>query len=82
MSFFTYLKDWLYHRGLRAIQTKGEKSEPQLSKYESLYPRDPKSPKFEILETQNLIDLEDVRFRFFAPLHCRSTPLSLHFILS
>ena len=44
------------HRGLRAIQTKGEKSEPQLPQYKSLYPRDPKSPKFETLETQNLID--------------------------
>ena len=44
------------HRGLKVIETKGEKSEPQLPQYESLYPRDPKSPKFEILETQNLID--------------------------
>ena len=44
------------HRGLRAIQTKGEKSKQKQSQYESLYPRDPKSTKFEILAIQNFID--------------------------
>ena len=38
------------------VKSEDEKSEPQLPQFESLYPRDPKSPKFEILETQNLID--------------------------
>ena len=58
------------HRELRAIQTKSEKSEPQLAQYESLYPRNPKSPKFDRLKICDI------------PLLCSTLLLPLHSILS
>ena len=37
--------------------------------------KDHKSPKFEIIETQNLIDLTDLIFQSFAPLYILLTKM-------